>query len=153
MGNFRKAVFIYFRAIANLVLHTCFVCLVLSKVSDSLTWTWPAVFFPVFTHDGLTIIYYFIYAGGCVWAWAMDEGEESTTPCFPGQKPKVLTLLFSGLGIVLKLAAEIVLVVYLSGSGVPFYVCGILLCLFFILLTSAMFYYSVKPTVLQACRN
>ena len=146
--------FVYFRAIANLVLHACFVSLVLSKVSNSLTWAWAAVFFPVFAHDGLTIVYYLIYACGACCAWVMEEEEEdSTTVCFPGQKPRVTTLLFSGLGLLLKITAEVLLVVYLSSSGFPFYVCGIFLCLFFLLLSSAMLYYSIKPPVLLVCRD
>lgn len=153
MSKFGKAVLVHIRAISNLVLHTCFVSLVLSKVSNSLDWAWAAVFFPVFAHDGLTIIYYIIYLCGFCWAWAVDEDEDSTTPCFPGQKPRVMTLLFSGLGLLLKITAEVLLVVFLSGAGIPFYVCGIFLCLFFLLLTSSMFYYSIKPTVLLACRN
>lgn len=154
MGNFGKAVFVYFRAVANLALHTCFVSLVLSKVSNSLTWAWAAVFFPVFAHDGLTILYYIIYTCGSCWAWTMEDDEEdSTMLCFPGQKPRVMTLLFSGFGLLLKITAEILLVVYLSGTGIPFYVCGIFLCLFFLLLTSAMLYYSIKTTVLLACGN
>ena len=151
MGTKSKLVVVYFRVGMTFALHTLFAVLVLIKVTEKNEWSWAAIFSPVFCFDAVFLVYYLIYLCGYVRDKLYADSRPSNAPCFPGQRASALPLVFYGVGMPLKLATEVVLVLHLlDGFQIPFYVVGILLCLLFALLTVSMGFYSLKPTFVWA---
>ena len=151
MGTKSKLVVVYFRVGTTFLLHTLFAVLVLIKVTQENEWSWAAIFSPVFCFDASLLMYYIIYLCGYTRDKMYGDSRSSNTPCFPGQRASALPLIFYGVGLPLKLAAEIVLVLHLLGGfQVPFYAVGIVLCLLFTLMTVSMGMYSLKPSCVWA---
>ena len=148
MGVKKKLVIVYFRVGLSFLLHVIFAIFLLVKVSSNDSgFPWGAVFSPIFCFDGVLTIYYIIYLASYIRERICRVPVGTSPLCFPGQFASIVPVIFYGIGIPLKLAAEIVLVLHLTqGSVVPFYAAGILLCLFFSVLTVGLAIDSLRPT-------
>ena len=155
MGTKKKLVIVYLRVGLSFAFHVMFGILLLVKVSETVSeedkYPWAGVFMPMFCFDVLLAIYYFIYLFGYIRNKMYSIPRGNSAFCYPGHTPSVFPVVFYGLAIPLKIAAEIVLVLHLHEVLIPFYAVGILLCLFFSVLTVGIAVDCLRPTVKCVC--
>lgn len=108
-----KFVLQYLRVFLIIVLHAIFVLLTLTRVSGDESWNWAFVFIPLFIFDAVSMVYWTLYLMAYI---VMRRGDEFiwTKRVFPGQSLSLLTLIAYGVGIPLKVVAEILLVLHLQ---------------------------------------
>lgn len=147
MAICRRILLTYVRLCTSLLLHFVFISIVITRVVQSSDWPWAAVFSPLFLFDFICVIYLFIYAGGLIRDKIEGDPNEHNTSCFPHQVASPVPLTFYIVGLLIKVIAEVLLVVHLSNGSIPFYVSSIFIMLFLLVLSCGMFVYSIKPTV------
>lgn len=112
-----KFVLQYLRVFLILALHAIFVLLTLTRVSGDESWNWAFVFIPLFIFDVLSVIYWTLYLVSYI-ITRRDDEFSWTERVFPGQSPSLLTLIAYGVGIPLKIVAEILLVLHLQEPSI-----------------------------------
>lgn len=147
MGACSRILCTYLRLVIILSLHTVFIITVISRVIGSSTWSWPAIFTPLFLFDVICVIYIVVYMVVLIRKKLEDDPSYHNTMIFPHQRVSPLPPVFYCIGVLTKVIAEILLVVHLDNGGVPFYAVGIFLALLFAAVAVAMMFYSLKPTL------
>lgn len=155
MGKKSKLVLLYIRVGLSLACYSIFLILVLIKVIQNNDWPWAVVFIPVICFNAIAMFYYAIYLAGYIrdkLTTNYSSTRTDNTPCFPHQRSSIVPLIFYGLGVPLKLVIEVLVIIHLQGdTAIPFYAIGILLIIFFSILSVAMGYYSLEPTAIWFC--
>ena len=156
MGTKKKLVILYVRVGLTFALHVLFGVLLLVKVSENVSeadkYPWAGVFMPIFCFDILLIVYYFIYLFGYIRKKVYSIPRGNSAFCYPGHNPSVFPVVFYGLALPLKIAAEIVLVLHLHEEvQIPFYAVGFLLSMFFSVLTVGIAVDGLRPTIRCIC--
>lgn len=122
----------YFRVVLILGIHALFVLLTLARANRDDSWNWSFVFIPLFIFDAFSIVYWILYLLSFI---VTRRGHEFvwTKTVFPGQSLSLLTLIAYGVGIPLKIAAEISLVMHLQEpSGVRVIIPAVFFMLLFL---------------------
>lgn len=153
MGACSRILCTYLRLGIILFLHAVFIITVISRAIGSSTWSWPAIFTPLFLFDVICVIYFVIYMVGLIRDKLEDDPRYHNTMFFPHQKASPLPPIFYCIGLLTKVIAEILLVVHLDNEGVPFYVVGIFLALLFATVAVGMMFYTLKPTLQMITRQ
>ena len=131
-------VFVYSRVFSFLTAHLVFITFVLARVEGSIPgWSWTVIFSPLLAIDALSVLFYLIYLVGHF---------KGHSYCYHGNQSRLFSVLVIPLGLLLKVASEILLTLHLdlSISFVPF---GVLLSCLFTTLFIAMTFYTFKHNI------
>ena len=130
-----KSVLLYVRLAVFLGLHTLFVSLALAQgLSSDGAVSWYVVFSPLFVFDLLSVVYMVFYLASYVTLRRDGDSVWSRrySTLFPGQKFSLVLLLAYAVGILLKVTAEILVLLRLEDvSSVGVIVPAILLMVLF----------------------
>ena len=145
------------------LLHVIFSGLLLARLLEDTGWNWLLVFTPVFVFDALCGVYWIAYLITYIQLRLDDEFYDSVTDtlcvpnydedynpkCFPRQSLSVLVLVVYFVGILLKLASEVLLCLALNGT-ISFIAPGSAYSVLFFGAGLSLLYFSLKPTFLLA---
>lgn len=154
---------VHFRLSWIYFLHAVFSGLLLAKLIEETSWNWFLVFVPVFVFDLLCAIYWITYLVTYVRlkyngrldddlfdTFCIPNDEPDYNPvCFPRQAVSALVLLMYFIGILLKLASEVLLCLALNGT-ISFIAPGSTYSVLFFATGLSLFYFSLKPTFMLA---
>ena len=130
-----RGVLQYLRATTILGLHALFVFLALARATGDDEWSWYIAFIPLFIFDLLSIGYWVFYLVSYI-ARKLDSDTlwtERNSVLFPGQSLTLLVLVAYGVGIPLKIAAEVLLLLHLQEpDSIRVFVPAILFMLLFL---------------------
>lgn len=146
-----KGVLQYVRISIILGLHALFVFLALVRATGDGDWGWYIAFIPLFIFDILSVVYWVIYLINYIKKWLENwDDDEYQSVFFPRQSLSLLVLIFYGVGIPLKIAAEILLLLHLREPGtIRVFIPCILFMLLFLEVGSVAVFYTLKPVVRQ----
>lgn len=145
------------RLLGIVILHSLFFALLVTKIKFDSS-SWEVVFVPLFIFDFFAILYTIIYLiQYCVkkindWENSEEADQSVLINFLPVESTELAALLFVAIGLCLKLTAEILLVVHLTGQIDRPYVPGILFCLLFAEIWGAFIYYSLFPHTVRTAR-
>lgn len=142
-----KVILVYIRLCLVGCAHVVFISIVLSRVLGAFKWPWAAVFSPLFLFDLISLVYLIIYICGLISNKLRQYSTPHNTICFPHQRASVGPPIFYSTGLVFKILAEILLVLYLDTGTPPFYVSSIFFMCLFLTLTVGHLTYSLKPNI------
>ena len=131
----------------------------MAKLLEDTGWNWFLVFVPVFVFDALCGVYWISYLVTYIRLRLDDELDDSITDtlcipnydenyspvCFPRQSVSVMVLLLYIVGILLKLASEVLLCLALNGT-ISFIAPGSVYSVLFFGAGLSLLYLSLKPT-------
>ena len=145
------------RLLGTLILHALFFALLITKIKfDSLSW--EVVFVPLFIFDFFAILYTIVYLiQYCMkkindWENSEEADESVLITILPVESTELPALLFFSIGLCLKVTAEVLLLIHLTGQIDRPYVPGILFCLLFAETWVAFIYYSLFPHTVRTAR-
>ena len=144
-----KSFLLYLRVTVILGLHALFVFLALGRaLSDNGGLNWYVVFSPLFLFDLLSVVAWVFYLVSYV---AVKRDEDSVlsgrdSVLFPGQKFSLLVLVAFGVGIPVKLTAEILLLLRLEAvSSIRVFVPAVLIMVLFLEAGLLAVFQALKP--------
>ena len=154
-----RGILLYFRLGWIYFLHVVFSGLLLAKLVEDTSWNWFIVFVPVFVFDAVSAVYWVVYL--VTYVRLKHDGEldddiadtlcipnydENYNPkFFPRQSVSALVLLLYIIGILIKLASEVLLCLALNGT-ISFVAPGSVYSVLFFGTGLSLLYFSLKPT-------
>lgn len=158
-----RALLLYIRLGWIYLLHVIFSGLLLAKLLEDTGWNWFLIFVPVFVFDALCGVYWIFYLVTYIQLrldYELDDSttdtfcipnydEDYNTKCFPRQSVSVMVLMLYIVGILLKLASEVLLCLALNGT-ISFIAPGSAYSVLFFGAGLSLLYFSLKPTFMLA---
>ena len=142
-----RGVLQYIRVSSLLGLHALFAILVLARVTGGRDWGWHLAFIPLFVFDALSICYWVAYLASYIRKWSESwDDDDFNSVFFPRQTLTPLVLIFYGVGIPVKIAAEILFVLHLRDpAGIRVFIPSVLLMLLFLEVGCVAMFYALWP--------